>query len=127
MSKIGKKQKEFVGTQPKKKPSLGQPQKNRTQNATNQSIVHFLLLPGSNGALLRLLSTHILVLYRVLANYNMKLSNILYHWLLSMASFRFCETYLLHIKPFVVNKSAISPFLGGWPKRLGLVRVIPWV
>jgi len=37
----------------------------------------------------------------------------LYHWLLSMASFRFCETYLLHIQPFVVNKSAISPFLGG--------------
>ena len=30
-----------------------------------------------------------------------------------MASFRFCETYLLHIRPFVVNKSAISPFLGG--------------
>ena len=29
-----------------------------------------------------------------------------------MASFRFCETCLLHIKPFVVNKSAISPFLG---------------
>jgi len=34
-------------------------------------------------------------------------------WQLSMASFRFCETYLLHIRPFVVNKSAISPFLGG--------------
>jgi len=30
-----------------------------------------------------------------------------------MASFRFCETYLLHIKPFVVSKSAISQFLGG--------------
>jgi len=30
-----------------------------------------------------------------------------------MVSFRFCETDLLHIKPFVVNKSAISPFLGG--------------
>ena len=30
-----------------------------------------------------------------------------------MASFRFCETYLLHIKLFVVNKSTISPFLGG--------------
>ena len=30
-----------------------------------------------------------------------------------MASFRFCETYSLHIKLFVVNKSAISPFLGG--------------
>ena len=48
-----------------------------------------------------------------MASYNTKLSNILYHWQLSMASFRFCETYLLHIKPFVVNKSAISPFLSG--------------
>ena len=31
-----------------------------------------------------------------------------------MASFRFCDTYLLHIRPFVDNKSAIrliSPFL----------------
>jgi len=47
------------------------------------------------------------------ANYNIKLSNILYHWQLSMASFCFCETNSLHIKPFVLNKSAISPFLGG--------------
>jgi len=31
-----------------------------------------------------------------------------------MASFRFCETCLLHVKPFVVNKSAIFPFLGGY-------------
>jgi len=48
-----------------------------------------------------------------MANYNTKLSNILYHWQLSMAPFHFCETCLLHIKPFVVNKSAIIPFLGG--------------
>jgi len=52
-----------------------------------------------------------------LANYNIELSNKLYHWLLSKASFRFCETYLPHIKLFVVNKSAISPFLGGWSDR----------
>jgi len=30
-----------------------------------------------------------------------------------MDLFRFCETYLLHIKLFVGNQSAISPFLGG--------------
>jgi len=48
-----------------------------------------------------------------MAIYHIELSNILYDWQLSMASFRFCETYLLHIRPFVVNKSAISPFLGG--------------
>ena len=49
-----------------------------------------------------------------MANYNIELSNILYHLQLSMASVRFCETSLLHIKPFVVNKpeSAIFPFLG---------------
>jgi len=34
-----------------------------------------------------------------------------------MASFRSCETYLLHIKLFVVNKGAISPFLGELPNR----------
>ena len=34
-----------------------------------------------------------------------------------MASFRFCETFLLHIKPFVVNKSAVFPFLGGSMNR----------
>jgi len=48
-----------------------------------------------------------------MANFNIKLSNILYHWQLSMASFRFCETCLLHIEPFVVITSAIFPFLGG--------------
>jgi len=31
-----------------------------------------------------------------------------------MASLRFCEAYLLHIKLFVVNNSAISVFLGSW-------------
>jgi len=51
-----------------------------------------------------------------------------------MASFRFCETYLLHIRPFVVNKSAISPFLGGesmchsWMSaRVTHECVIPWM
>ena len=49
LSKVGKKQKEFVGNQPKKQTQPGpaaQEWKNRT-NATKQSIVHFLLLPGS--------------------------------------------------------------------------------
>jgi len=49
-----------------------------------------------------------------MAIYNLKLSNILFDWQLSMASFRFCETYLLHIRPFMVNKSVISPFLNGY-------------
>ena len=39
-----------------------------------------------------------------------------------MASFRLCETHLLHIKPFVVNYSAISPFFGGhtWIRKRSL-------
>jgi len=49
-----------------------------------------------NWALLRLLSTYILVLYRVLENYNIKSSNILYHWLLSMASFRFFVKHIYY-------------------------------
>ena len=57
-------------------------------------------------ALLRSLSTYILVQCRVIENYTIKLSNISNHWKLSMPTFRFCETYLLHIKPFVFNKSA---------------------
>jgi len=68
-----------------------------------------------NRQLLRLLSTYILVEYRLIANYNINLSNFLYHWQLSMASFRLCETCLLHIKPFVVSKSAMFSFLGGAP------------
>jgi len=66
-----------------------------------------------NRHLLRFLSTYILVYYRVLVNYNIKLTKILYHWLLSMDSIRFGEAHLLHIKLFVGNKNAISPFLGG--------------
>ena len=46
----------------------------------------------------------------------------MYDWQLSMASFRFCETYLLHINPFVVDKSAISPFLGGVEFNMNLTR-----
>jgi len=68
-------------------------------------------------ALLKSLNVYILVLNRILANYNIKLSNILYHWQSSISSFRLCETYLLHIKLFVVNNSVISPFLGGSKKR----------
>ena len=58
-----------------------------------------------------------------MANFNIKLSNILYQWQFSMASFRFCATCLLHIKPFVVNTSAIFPFLGGLWKTVACERV----
>jgi len=53
----------------------------------------------------------------VIAIYHIKLSNILYDWKLSMASFRFCETYLLtyilvghEVRGY---KISISPFLVG--------------
>jgi len=42
------------------------------------------------------------------------LSKITYHWFLSLDLFRLCEIYLLHIKLFVGNQSAIAPFLGGY-------------
>jgi len=37
-----------------------------------------------------------------------KIDNILYDWQLSLVSFCFGETYLLHFTLFVVNNSAIS-------------------
>ena len=43
-------------------------------------------------------------------NYKISLSKILFHGFLSMDSFRFCETCLLHIKLFVGDWSASSPF-----------------
>jgi len=91
--------------------------KNRTQTPRTSRLSTFYYCQVVNPALLRLLIKHILVWRGVLMNYNIELSNIFYHWQLSMASFRFWETYLLHIKLFVdrivVNNSEISPFLGG--------------
>jgi len=46
-------------------------------------------------------------------NLNIKVTNILYHQILSLDLFRFCETYLTTYQRFVANKSANSPFLGG--------------
>ena len=43
----------------------------------------------------------------------MKVTKILYHRLLSLDQFRFCETHFTTYPRFVANKSAISPFLGG--------------
>ena len=83
----------------------------KTPRTSRLSTFHYCQVV--NRQLLRLLSTYILVYYGVMANYNITLSNIQHHWQLSIASFRFCETYLLHIKPFVVNRSAMCPFLGG--------------
>jgi len=59
---------------------------------------------------------------RVLADYNIILSKILYYWFLYMNSFRFCETYLLHIKLLVANQSAISPFLGVFERPRALTK-----
>ena len=39
-----------------------------------------------------------------------------------MDSFRLCETYLLHIKLFVANQSAISPFLGVFERPRALTK-----
>jgi len=52
---------------------------------TSRLSTFFFYCQVVNWALLRLLSTYILVLYRVIPIYNIKLSNILYDWELSMA------------------------------------------
>jgi len=46
-------------------------------------------------------------------NLNIKVSKTLNHWLLLLASFRFCETQYLHFTTCVFGHSAITPFLGG--------------
>ena len=43
----------------------------------------------------------------------MKVSNILYHWPLSLESSRFCQTYSTAHQLFVGTQGAISPLLGG--------------
>jgi len=57
----------------------------------------------------------------------MKVKKILYHRLLSLDQFRFCETQFTTYPRFVANKSAISPFLGGGCGRnieRGIVAVV---
>ena len=62
-----------------------------------------------NKSLLRLLVKTILV-YNSL---NIKVSKILFRWILSLASFRFFETQYLHFTTRVFGHSASSPVLGG--------------
>jgi len=40
-------------------------------------------------------------------------TKILYHWILLLDQFRFCETHFTTYQRFVADQSAISPFLGG--------------
>jgi len=54
-----------------------------------------------------------LACYDLAVNLNIKVSKTLNHWLLLLASFRFCETQCLHFTTFVFGHSAITPFLGG--------------
>ena len=46
-------------------------------------------------------------------NSNIQVSKILYHWILLLHPFFFCETYNLHFTTCVFGQSAIFPFLGG--------------
>jgi len=56
-------------------------------------------------------------------NLNIKVSKILYHWILLLNPFCFCETQYLHFTTRVFGHCAISPFLGGLYK-LGLLSTI---
>ena len=62
----------------------------------------FLYCQVVNCQLLRLLSTHIL-----------KVTKILYQCILLLNPFWFCETWDLHFTTRVFGHSAITPFLGG--------------
>jgi len=44
-------------------------------------------------------------------------TKILYHWILLLDRFRFCETHFTTYQRFVADRSAISPFLGGMHLR----------
>jgi len=46
-------------------------------------------------------------------NLYIKVSKILYQWILLLNSFCFCETWYLHFTTRVFGHSAITPFLGG--------------
>jgi len=72
-----------------------------------------LAVAGSESIITEILGKNILVYYSLAVNDNIKVSKILYHWTLSLASFRFCETQCLHFTTRVFFQSAISPFLGG--------------
>ena len=69
-----------------------------------------------NQVLLRLLSTHILVRYRLELNLSIRETKILYRWFggFLLDLFRLCETHFTAYQWFMANRSAISPFLGFW-------------
>ena len=60
------------------------------------------------------MGSNILAYYDLAVNLNIKVSKPLSHWLLLLASFRFCETQYLHFTTRVFGHSAITPFLGGY-------------
>ena len=60
--------------------------------STNGSIPDFQYCPVVNWQLLRLLSTYILVYQRLAVNLNIKVSKILYQWILLLNPFCFCGT-----------------------------------
>jgi len=59
-----------------------------------------------------LLGSNLLAYYDLAVNLDIKVSKTLSHWILLLASFRFCETQYLHFTTCVFGHSAITPFLG---------------
>jgi len=52
----------------------------------------------------------------------------LYHWVLLLDQFRFCETHFTTYQGFVADQSAISPFLGGMFMNVFMIHIdIPMI
>ena len=90
----------------------------------NGAIPYFLLLPGSKLSITEITEYTYLVHWRLAVNLNIKVSKILYRWILSLNQFFFCETQYLQFTTRVFGHSAITPFLGGCAKATHLTMYI---
>ena len=80
--------------------------KNRTTNATNLSIVYFIVLPGSQSTFTEITEyTHVSLIQSWGELQHKIVENIVPLVIMNR------ETYLLNIKMFVGNQSSISPYL----------------
>ena len=90
------------------------------QECTNRTLaVHervdsqFLVLPGSESTITEITEYMYFSPLKPCVNLNIKVSKILYQWILLLNPFCFCETIYLHFTIRVFGHNAITPFLGG--------------
>jgi len=80
--------------------------------STKGAIPYFLVLLGSELSITEITKYRYFSHQSLAVNLNMKVSKVLYHWILSLNHFSFCETQYLHFTTHVFGHSVISPFLG---------------